>query len=44
MGAAFEELGEHLGEETALLEVLGADDDLVGGVEGEGDREEEKCL
>jgi hypothetical protein len=39
MGTAFEELREHLGEEAALLEVLGADDDPVGGVEGEGEKE-----
>ena len=35
-GAAFEKLGEHLGEQAALLEVLGADDDAIGGLEGKG--------
>ena len=39
VGAALQELGEHLGEHPALLEVLGADDDAVGGMEGESERE-----
>jgi hypothetical protein len=38
-------LGEHLGEQAALLEVLGADHDAVGGRlkgKGEGGEEEEE--